>query len=377
MKRKFSIPSLLIFIVAMLTTPIAKGATVNAVSASKSMISITVGPEESFNAKDRICLIGPKKKKLVCGTVVKVKGGSKLIIKVPNKNELSSIKKGSKAKLELQPGKDAGGEEPEVASADPSGSKKAPFRVAVGWASAIMLPASYNQISYLPPEGDTPTTLWKTESVMSSGILPPAYLGFAGEIGIPLGNKALSLGGKFQAFQSTIFSSNYEVELTDPFVTTQTSGSAFGIWADFTFLRKNLSKKLALNIYSGLGFDQYSVTVKSSKLTEAAPTEDAGALLLADATVEGTPIVTGSAKLGLISLRAGARMDFQLIKQAGLSVGSTAIIPLAAPMSSASVEVVDGEDMGIADPEGDFKTGLGLAKKSFALDVLVGAYASF
>ncbi|MBM4251041.1 MAG: hypothetical protein FJ146_03645 [Deltaproteobacteria bacterium] len=377
MKRIILNFSLLAFLLVTVFIQSARAATINAVSASKSMISLTVSPDESFNAKDRICVLSPKKKKLACGVVVKVKGGTKIIVKVTNKNELAKLKKGSKANLELMTGKDAGGGESESSSPDTSSGKKAPFRVAVGWASAIMLPASYNQLSYLPPEGETPTTIWKSESVLSSGILPPSYIGFAGEIGIPIGTKALSIGGKFQVFQSTIFSSNYEVELTDPYVSTQTSGSAFGAWADFTFLRKNVSQKLAFNAYSGLGFDLYSVSVKSKKLTDTAPSQQLAELSLADATIEGTPIITGSGKLGLISLRAGARVDFQIVKHVGLSLGSTAIIPLVAPMNSVSVEVVDGEDRGIADPQADFQQGLGLTKKSFALDILIGAFASF
>jgi hypothetical protein len=121
--------------------------------------------------------------------------------------------------------------------------------------------------------------------------------------------------------------------------------------------------------------------VKASKLTEPADADaDAAALqslLLADATPEGTPIITGSANLGILSLRVGARIEFQVIKHVGLSLGTTAVLPLAALMNSASVEVVEGEDRGIADTTADFKQGLGLAKNSFALDLLIGTYASF
>lgn len=379
MKNLLSKAWLLCLLVACITSKFAQAATVNALSNSKSMVSLTSDPEENFKAKDKICIIGPQKKKLACGTVLKVKGGTKIIVKIPNKNELSALKKGMKARIEKVAGSGSEGDEIESPGTETTGSKKAPFRVAAGWLSALSLPASYNQVSYLPPEGNAPTTIWKTESKMSSGILPPSYIGFGGEIGIPIGSKALSLGAKYQVFQSTIYSSNYQTDLTDPYVSTQTSGGAFGTWADFTFLRKNLTKKLALNTNAGAGFDLYSVSVKAKKLTEPAAAASAAlqSLLLADATTEGTPIITGSAKLGILSLRAGARVEFQIVKHLGLSIGTTVILPLAAMMNSSSVEVADGEDRGIADTKADFKQGLGLAKKSFALDVLIGTYASF
>jgi hypothetical protein len=205
-------------------------------------------------------------------------------------------------------------------------------------------------------------------------MLPPAYIGLTGEIGIPIGTRAVALGGKYQVFQSTIFSSNYDLDANDPYVSTQTSGSAFGAWSDFTYLRKSLTKKLIVNLNGGLGFDLYTVNVVTKKLTDvAAP----AALNLADATVEGTQIISATAKLGLVSLRAGGRIDFQIIKNLGLSMGLTAIIPVAALMNSVTTDIAEGEDRGIADSKQDLTTGIGLAKSTVGLDVVVGAYASF
>ena len=351
---------------------IAQAAKVNAISVPKLMVSLSIDPGETFKAREKLCLLDEKQAKLACGVVAKVKGGSKLIVKIGKRDDLARLKKGATLRLKKMGSPANSDATEEMASSGVAGGKN-PFRLAVNYDAALVMPASYNQVTYSPPKDSPPDKVLTPDTAVSSQFLPfdtkfkIKYVGVVGEIGIPLGSKMLSLGGRYQAFQTSSVESDYDTGLQDPFVRTLTTANAFGVWTDFTVLKKFLGKSLSLNIFSGAGFDQYSVTVRATKVTSpdnaAAPESSdntAASLSLVDPTVEGAPIITGTVKLGLISLRAGARLDFQLAQHFGLSLGGTAVVPLAAPLNSVSVDVGDGEDRGVADSQVDLKKAVNL-----------------
>ena len=343
--------------------PSANAATINAISNKKGMISLKTSADESFKAKDKVCVFAKNQEKLACGSVLKVKDDSKLIMKIADPQELAKLKKGSSVTLKI-----GSTTEPDDSAGDNSAiittpkSKRSPFRLAIGWDSSL-LPFSYNQISYLPPETTPPATLWQSTKVVSSGLIPPPYLGIAADIGIPLGSRGISLGLRYQVFQTSLTAANYDPTPFEPYVSTEVRAKAIGFWADFLAYRKQLSQRFAFNFLSGIDFDSVAVSVAATKLTDGPPATSA-------------PLVTAEGKLSIISLRAGARADVKLFSVVGVSLGAIALIPMVA-QTSLTANFADGEGRDLEDPIVDLKTSLGLKKKSFGFEALINTYVSF
>ena len=354
-----------IFLLSVLSTERkADAATIHAISNKKGMISLKTSADESFKAKDKVCLLAKNQEKLACGSVLKVKDDSNIIMKIPNSLELAKLKKGSSVTLKISSTAD-----PDESASESSvkmtstTSKRSPFRVAVGW-DASLLPFSYNQISYLPPETTPPTTLWQPAKVVTAGLIPPPYLGIAADIGIPIGSRGISLGLRYQVFQTSLIQSNYDPTTFEPYVTTEVKAKAIGFWADFLAYRKQLSQRFTFNVLGGFDFDSVSVSVAATKLTDGPPETS-------------SPIVTGEGKLSIISLRAGARADIKLFSVVGVSLGATALIPLVAPTNTLTATFADGEGRDLEDPVIDLNTSLGLKKKSFGFEALINTYVAF
>ena len=347
-----------------ITEPRANAATINAISGKKGMVSLKTSADESFKAKDKVCVFAKNQEKLACGSVLKVKDESKLIMKVSDPQELAKLKKGSIVTLKVDSSTEADASPSDNATKMTSTkSKRSPFRLAIGWDSSL-LPFSYNQISYLPPESTPPNSLWQSTKVVSSGLFPPPYLGITADIGIPLGARGISLGLRYQVFQTSLIQSNYDPTTFEPYVSTEVKAKAIGLWADFLAYRKQLSQRFAFNVLSGLDFDSVAVTVAATKLTDGPP-------------ATSSPIVTAEGKLNIISLRAGARADIKLFSVVGVSLGATALIPLFAPTNTLTANFADGEGRDLEDPITDLKTALGLKKNSFGFEALINTYVSF
>lgn len=347
----------------LIIEPSANAATINAISSKKGMVSLKTSADETFKAKDKVCIFAKNQEKLACGGVLKVKDESKLIMRVADPQELAKLKKGSSVTLKADSSTE-GDDSPSDSSAKMTNtkSKRSPFRLAIGWDSSL-LPFSYNQISYLPPETTPPTTLWQSTKAVSAGLIPPPYLGITADIGIPIGARGVSLGLRYQVFQPSLVSSNYDPTTFEPYVSTEVKAKAIGFWADFLAIRKQLSQRFALNILSGLDFDSVAVSVAATKLTDGPPATSA-------------PLVTAEGKLSIISLRAGARADIKLFSVVGVSLGATALIPLVA-QNTLTANFADGEGRDLEDPIIDLKTSLGLKKESFGIEALITTYINF
>ena len=353
-----------ILLSALIIEPRANAATINAISSKKGMVSLKTSADESFKAKDKVCIFAKNQEKLACGGVLKVKNDSKMVMKVADPQELAKLKKGSSVTLKL--GSSAGSDDsPTDSSAKitTTKSKRSPFRLAIGWDSSL-LPFSYNQISYLPPESTPPTTLWQSTKVVSAGLTPPPYLGIAADIGIPIGARGVSLGLRYQVFQTSLVQSNYDPTTFEPYVSTEVKAKAIGFWADFLAYRKQLSQRFALNVLSGIDFDSVAVSVAATKLTDGQPETS-------------SPLVTAEGKLSLISMRAGARVDIKLFSVVGVSLGATALIPVVSPTNTLNATFEDGEGRDLEDPIIDLQTSLGLKKNAFGFETLVTTYVSF
>ena len=357
----------------LLTAP-AQAATVRATSPAKNMVALDVEDGESPAKGDTYCIVGPKKKPLDCGKVVKIKG-KVAIIALASGAKIGKIKKGMAAKNSGGGSSDGGESAPDDGGdsaaapnaksklkndARSSGSPKGtPFRL---WLLADPAPASpftYKQITYKAPDGTaTPSTLWAPGKAPST-----ALFSFGGQIGIPIGKSAVNLGARMRTFSPpSSVDTDYTVGVQNPYANTAVTAKSFGGWLDYQLIHKAMTPSLFFNFLPGLDLDYSTVSVTATKKNDNAP--DSGS------------IVTATSKLMVVSLRLGANMDIFFGKSFGLTIGGTALLPLAPLSPATSASFPTGEDRGLADPVTDLKTALGHKKNSLGLEALAAVFVA-
>jgi len=340
------------------------------------MVALDVEDGETVAKGDTYCIIGPKKKPVDCGKVVKIKG-KVAVIALASGAKIGKIKKGMVAKNSGGGSSVAGAGAPDDvgdSAAAPTAKSKAkndvrssgsspkgaPLRL---WLLADPAPASpftYKQITYKAPDGTaTPSTLW------APGKAPGlAIFSFGGQIGIPIGSSAINLGARMRTFSPpSSVDTDYTVGVANPYANTAVSAKSFGGWMDYQLMHKAISPTLFFNFLPGLDLDYSTVSVTATKKNDNAP--DSGS------------IVTATSKLMVVSLRLGANVDVFFGKSFGLTIGGTALIPLAPLSPALTASFPTGEERGLADPVTDLKTALGHKKNSIGLEALAAVFFAF
>jgi len=353
--RRLLLPAL-----AMSLLPSAvQAATVRGVNAGKKMVSLDIEAGETVTSGDTICIFGPKKKKLDCGKVTLIKGKVALVT-LASSAKISQIKKGMSAKIDSSETSEGSADAKNPPSSTTGANKSPPFRMWMLMDPAISSPFTYSQVSYKAPEGTTaPTTLW------APGKAPGlAVASFGGQIGVPIGKKAVNLGARMRIFSPpSSVDTDYTAKVANPYANTLVSAKAFGGWLDYELMHSAMSASTFFNFLPGLDLDYSSVSVLATKKNDGAA--DSGT------------IVTATSKLMILSLRLGANFDVFLGKSFGLSVGGTALIPLVPLAPSAVITFPTGEDRGMADPITDLKTSLGHKKSGLGLEALAAVFYAF
>ena len=367
----------ILIVTCLLGAPV-QAASVRATSPAKNMVALDVGDGETVAKGDTYCVVGPKKKPIECGKVVKIKG-KVAIIALASSAKIGKIKKGMAAKNSGGDSDDtaAGGGDSDDASDSAAAAhtkskskgearsgggapKGTPFRL---WLLADPAPASpftYKQITYKAPDGTaTPSTLW------APGKAPGlALFSVGGQIGIPIGKSAINLGARMRTFSPpSSVDTDYTVGVQNPYANTAVSAKSFGGWMDFQLMHKAMTSNLFFNFLPGLDLDYSTVSVTATKKNDNGP--DSGS------------IVTATSKLMVVSLRLGANIDVFFGKSFGLTIGGTALIPLAPLSPALTASFPTGEDRGLADPVTDLKTALGHKKNSLGLEALAAVFVAF
>jgi len=354
--------SLLLVTLAMGLMPTAvQAATVRGVNSAKKMVSLDIEEGETVTSGDTFCVFGPKKKKIDCGKVSLVKGKVALVT-LASAAKIGQIKKGMSAKSDASESTESSGSADAKIPPTPTAgaSKRPPLRMWLLMDPALSSPFTYKQISYKAPDGTTaPTTLW------APGKAPGlAVASFGGQIGIPIGKKAVNLGARMRTFSPpSSVDTDYTAKVANPYANTLVTAKAFGGWLDYELMHSALSASTFFNFLPGLDLDYSSVSVLGTKKNDGAA--DSG------------NIVTATSKLMILSLRLGANFDVFIGKSFGLSVGGTALIPIIPLAPSAVISFPTGEDRGMADPITDLKTSLGHKKNGVGLEALAAVFYAF
>lgn len=340
----------------------ASAATVKQVSSKKKLITAELDDEEVMEKDAAVCIFDDDGKKLGCGKVVKVKETT-VTIKFETPKGMKKMKPGMTAKVgEEAPG--AGGDE--TAEATPKKGKnakepkvkKSPFRVWLSYSPALATPAVYNKLGYEAPSNETPDTLWDDDKKTASTLF-----GVNLQVGIPLGAFSLNPGLRYRKFTPSVVDSDYIPQRENPYVSTEQTASATGVWVDFQFFRVPFSGASSFWIASGVDMDMSTVTLKATKK------DDSGA-------TPSSEIAKADSKLTVISLRVGAAADIVFAKVFGVSIGTTIMVPLS-ETAKFSGDLSENESRGQADAGDDLKESLGHKKNSAAYELSLGGVLAF
>lgn len=333
----------------LLTAKESWSATVKAVKPAKGLVEITPNDGESLEKNLKVCFFNSSKKKVACGNVVGKKGENRVFVRVKNKKRIKKI----------QPGMSTTLPEGETTAGSDS-SKQSPFRIWVDFGMALATPYIFNKVGYSPQPSDAPpTTLWNKEGVESKG------QAFNLQVGIPIGKFSINPGFRFRPSTVNVVETDYEQQVENPYASTSHTVSGLGLYTDFGFLYIRSSTFMTFNATAGLDIDKSSVEVVSKKKTDK-PEE---------APITGSETIASyKSSLNVISLRVGGSVEF--VKMFGGRLGLNILLPLAGS-GSASAEISEGEDKGLADAVGDFKSAVDHKKNSIAYEIGLGLMLEF
>jgi len=323
----------------------AFSAEVKKINEKSGAVYIDEGNSTGFTKGRKVCLFEGKKK-VACGIVAKAVK-TKAIIKVP-KNKIPSIHTGFTVTLQA-----------EVATPPPVKPTASPYMMAVNLNAHFMLmsPATYNNVSYIPPATDS-TTHWETSSAAKSMIIPPAF-----GIDIEMINWGVVLGFRFGMFKSESAPSTYDTSLPSTTMTADTKATDIGITIDYIFM-----KPWNINIGAGLDIDMTSVTMTGTQTDES------------DASVSNE-FYTLDSSLRTLSLHIPV-----IYKHAfgsfGINAGLAVFVPLYAMGPTQTVNsptsggVTDSRSP-VADQDTDLMDAIAHKKASVGLDGILGVFYQF
>ncbi len=334
-------------ILFFLGSTLGYGATVKKVNSKKGLVLLDVGADETLETETEICIFNENDKKTDCGTITKIKGKT-ATVKMKSKKKIKKIKPDMAARAP-----DSDGSDGAEGGSSKSASGKMPMGLLGRYLYTIAAPSTFKRNGYVVPVSKTPSTLWKDEGTVSD-----SGLGFSLAFAIPVSKYAIIPGFRYRVASVEVIS-DYASDRRDPYVSTLTTASNLGLFADFQFLRMPLGSIALFNMSSGLDIDASTVTFKAEKRddTGATPT---------------TPIATATSKLTVLSLRVSGGLDFMFGKSFGVSSGLNVLLPLAAFGASFSSKMEDSEKRGVEDPQTDLKNAVGHKKNGFGAEFYLG-----
>jgi hypothetical protein len=343
-------------ILLFLGTSLGYGATVKKVNSKKGLVLLDVGADETLETETEICVYNENDKKIDCGTITKIKGKT-ATVKMKSKKKLKKIKPDMAARPP-----DSDGSDGAEGGSSKSASGKMPMGVLGRYIYTIAAPSTFKKNGYVVPTSKTPSTLWKDEGAVSD-----SALGFSLAFAIPVSKYSIIPGLRFRSLASVEVLSDYASDRRDPYVSTLTTASNLGLFADFQFLRMPLGSTASIAFFSmssGLDIDASTVTFKAEKRddTGATPT---------------TPLASATSKLTVLSLRVSGGLDILFEKFIGLSSGLNVLLPLTAFGASFSSQMEDSEKRGVEDPQTDLKNAVGHKKSGFGAEFYLGLSMHF
>ena len=202
-------------------------ATVTAKSSKRRLVKIDEGAAAGFIKGAKVCIWNDAGKKVACGTVRRAKDNF-AYLRVKSKKRLKRIKKGMEVKLYKAPGSDP----TESIASKKNGGTDHRYNVKLGYVFTALTPSTYNKLTYSPVSGSTAQdSLWKSEGAASSSLF-----GFAldGEMGVGE-SMAVAFGLRYRLNRDFLAQSDYN-DVKTQYVDIKQTGSAIGLYSDFTFL---------------------------------------------------------------------------------------------------------------------------------------------
>lgn len=319
--------------------------TVKDINSGKSLIVVDLDGDKTTKGES-ICVYSTKNKKIDCGTVFRVKGSS-AYVKFTSKKGLKKIKKGFRTAVV--------GEESSPSASD----KNSGFKLWLSYTPGIATPAVYQNLGYAAPTSEPPETLWEPDGKVTSSLI-----GFGLQASIAVGPISVIPGFRYRLYSPNNVDANYSIGRGNPYVSTTTSATAFGFFADGILFDKAIGKTSSIYAGTGLDVDMSTVTIKAEKK------DDTGANL------EGS-VATATSNLTVISLRAGGGYNLVPAKPFGISAGVNILLPLVELGKKFAGSLEENESRGLAEPGADLREQLGHKKNGFGLDAHLSVLLEF
>ena len=183
-------------------------------------------------------------------------------------------------------------------------------------------------------------------------------LSFNLEAGIPLGSFSLDPGLRYRRFTAAVVDADYIPQRQNPYVSTEETASALGLFVDFQYFRLPFFGASGLNLTTGLDVDNSTVTLKAATKSD-------------DATVQASGVTASAdSKLTVISLRLGAGVDLLFAKVFGVTAGLTVMVPMTEVGKKFSGSLTDADSSRVpADSGKDLQAALDHKKNSVAYEI--------
>ncbi len=325
----------------------AFSATVEKVNKKRRYVIIDEADDTGFKKGARVCFKSKSGKKVACGKVRRTKNG-KAYIKV-NKKRISKVRKGYTAYLKTK------GSATDSTASESTASKKPVFAVRFAYLPSFLTPTVYNKFTYVAPEGESAETLWDTGEVNNQSL---QVLGLEFEspfIGV-------LLGARYTTYRDFLHEADYDPADKSIYFEGNVTGSAIGVYLDYTGLRFSIIPGSDFVIPVGLDYDMSTLEFKGVKKQDGTDSEEV--------------LYTLKSTQSVISLRLGAKYEL-LLSAIQLSTGLQVLVPVSSGTPGTTAEINDPNASKLENPEQDLIDAVGHTQGSVGVQVLLGAGVAF
>ncbi len=345
-----------IAVIALISTTPALAATLTK-KLGKNKVSIDAGTSSGFTKGAAVCFYNRSSVKIGCGKVDSAQKSSAVVSVKQNVYQKLSVNFEGTLSPSNTPSPI-----PTTTRTSPTAvatSNKSPYFIRGLYLYHLGTPSSFQQLTFEPAEGESPTTLWKQE-----GAALPQVSG-ALELGIPIGTMSLVIGARYLGFQEFIGKGFYQRDTKDPYASNNMQAMAWGVSTDLQFWRSRfLSPSTLFSTSIGVDVESLTVTMKLQRLDDTKATPAA-------------TLATGKSSALVASARLGMDLNY-FFGGLGVIFGAAARVPayVNGPEFSGKLE-----DEPFASLNGrqadDLKASMAHGKGSVGIEIRAGAEYSF
>jgi hypothetical protein len=308
-------------------------AEVKSINKQSRIVSINKGKIDGFVKNAEVCFYEVSGKLVGCGVVKRAKLNTSSV-KVPEEI-VKKIVQSQTARLKSQ--------------AEAIGLVVPTFAFRIVLSPTLVSHVKFNQLIYVPPTGETATSLWQSGETVKSA---PLTFAFEGD----LMRYRIAFGFRGRTFRGATSEGDYRVEV-DEYITINAKASAFGTYFDVAAFRTTSKTERQFTLAIGADYDISTVDVTGTKHVYDQP--------------ESEDIYKIKSTLTTVAARIVSRLDW-IFSSSILSVGLNILVPVT---SSQNFSVSSKDEVNrakVPEPDVDLKSKLNHSTNSIGVEAVLG-----